>query len=360
VFRIARGLLFWLVISAGTSYARADRLVLVAGGGTGGDGAKATEAQLHSPFGIEYDRSGNLFIVELEGGHVHKVDPQGIFSTIAGNGKKGYAGDGGPAAGAVFNAIHNLAIAPNGDLYIADTLNHRVRRIDARTGMISTFAGTGEKGFSGDGGPARAATFNGVYCIAFNPDRSRLYIADLENRRVRAIDMETGFVDTIAGTGQKGAPADDGDARQSPLVDPRAVAADAAGNVFVLERSGHALRIVDKASRIRTVVGTGQPGGSGDGGEARLATLRGPKHLCLDRDGNVIIADTDNHVIRRYLPKTGKIERVAGTGRKGAAGLGDPPDQVELNFPHGVFVHSDGTLYIADTYNNRVLKLVRE
>jgi sugar lactone lactonase YvrE len=358
-------LLLCLAVSAAASNLRADRLVLVAGGGTSGDGSKAAQAQLHSPFGIGYDHGGNLFIVELEGGHVHKVDARGVFSTIAGNGMKGYAGDGGPAAGAVFNAMHNLAIAANGDLYIADTLNHRVRRIGARTGAISTFAGTGEKGFAGDGGPAAAATFNGVYCIAFNPDRSRLLIADLENRRVRAIDMKTGLVETVAGTGQKGAPADDSQARQSPLVDPRAVAADAAGNVYILERAGHVLRVVDPEGRIRTVVGTGQPGAEGDGGDARKATLRGPKHLCLDGDGNVIIADTDNHVIRRYLPKTGTIERVAGTGKKGSAGLGSAglggaPTQVELKFPHGVFVGADGTLFIADTYNNRVLKLVRE
>jgi sugar lactone lactonase YvrE len=360
VFQPVRGLLFCLVVSALASGVRADRLVLVAGGGTLGDGSRATDAQLHSPFGIGYDHLGNLFIVELEGGHVHKVDAKGILSTIAGNGTRGDAGDGGPASGAVFNAMHNLALAANGDLYIADTLNHRVRRIDARTGVISTFAGTGQKGFSGDGGPALAATFNGVYCIAFNPDRSRLVIADLENRRIRAIDMKTGLIDTIAGNGQKGVPADGSEARTAPLVDPRAVAADAAGNVFILERAGHALRVLDKTGRIRTIAGTGQPGGTGDGGDARQATLRGPKHLCIDADGNVIIADTDNHVIRRYLSKTGTIERVAGTGKKGAAGPGGPPTQVELNFPHGVFVGSDGTLYIADTYNHRVLRLVRE
>jgi DNA-binding beta-propeller fold protein YncE len=358
--QFVRGLLFCLVVSALACDARADRLVLVAGGGTGGEGSKATQAQLHSPFGIGYDQVGNLFIVELEGGHVHKVDPRGILSTIAGNGMKGDAGDGGPASAAVFNAMHNLALAANGDLYIADTLNHRVRRIDARTGVISTFAGTGKQGFSGDGGPALAASFSGVYCIAFNPDRSRLVIADLENRRVRAIDMQTGIIDTVAGNGQKGAPADGSQARQSPLVDPRAVAADAAGNVFILERAGHALRMLDKTGRIRTIAGTGRPGGTGDGGDARQATLRGPKHLCIDRDGNVIIADTDNHVIRRFVSKTGTIERVAGTGKKGAAGLGGSPEQVELNYPHGVFVGSDGTLLIADTYNNRVLRLVRE
>src|SRR5262249_34470244 len=140
---------------------------------------------------------------------------------------------------------------------------------------------------------------------------------------------------------------------------PRAVAADADGNVYVLERGGHALRVVDRAGKIRTVAGTGKPGGTGDSGDALQATVRGPKHLCLDRDGTVIIADTDNHVIRRYIPKTGRIERIAGTGTKGNA-IGSAPEKTELSSPHGVYVHADGTLYIADTYNNRVFRLARE
>lgn len=359
IANILRCLLWFSVVASGASVCFADRLVVVAGGGAGGDGSKATDAQLHSPFGIEFDRSGNLFIVELEGGHVHKVDSKGIFTTIAGNGERGYAGDGKPAAGAVFNAIHNLAITPNGDVYIADTLNHRVRKIDAKTGIITTFAGTGKKGFGGDGGPAADATFDGVYCIAFDPQHKALYIADLENKRVRSIDMKSGRVDTVAGNGMKGVPADGSVAREAPLVDPRAVAADDQGNVYVLERGGHALRVVDRTGKIRTVVGTGKPGGAGDGGEALQATIRGPKHLCLDRDGTVIIADTDNHLIRRFVPKTGRIERIAGTGTKGST-IGSSATQTELNFPHGVYVHPSGTLYIADTYNNRVLKLIKE
>ncbi|MSR56340.1 MAG: hypothetical protein EXS05_01535 [Planctomycetaceae bacterium] len=360
VSRIAYGMLLGVAFLAGQSHTYAERLVIVAGGGTGGDGAPATEAKLHSPFGLDFDRAGNLFVVELEGGHVHKIDTKDVFSTIAGDGTRGDVGDGGPANKAVFNAMHNLAISPIGDLYIADTLNHRVRKIDAKSGVISTFAGTGTKGFSGDGGPALKATFNGVYCIAFNPDCSKLFVADLENRRVRVIDMTSGRVELVAGNGEKGIPADGSDARKSPLVDPRAVAADGEGNVYVLERGGHALRVVGKTGRIRTVVGTGESGAAGDDGDARSAQLSGPKHLCIDRDGRVVIADTDNHLIRRYDPQSGKITRVAGTGEKGSAGAGGPARQVQLNFPHGVCVRAEGTLYIADTYNDRVLKLVGE
>jgi DNA-binding beta-propeller fold protein YncE len=336
------------------------KITRFAGGGTGKDGSTALQAELHFPFGLDRDRNGNFFIVELEGGHVHKLNAAGILTTISGDGTRGFAGDDGPAAKGVYNAMHNLAIAPNGDVYIADTLNHRVRKIEASTGILTTFAGTGKAGFGGDQGPAREADFHGVYCIAFNPECSRLFIADLENRRIRAIHMHSGIVETVAGNGSKGVPEEGARAKAAPLVDPRAVAADAVGNVYVLERGGHALRIVDRDGAIRTVVGTGVAGFSGDGGPARAAQLRGPKHLCLARDGTVVIADTDNHAIRRYDPRSGTITRIAGIGRKGSAGVDGPADQVEMNFPHGVYVHPDGTLYVADTYNHRILRIVPE
>jgi sugar lactone lactonase YvrE len=171
--------------------------------------------------------------------------------------------------------------------------------------------------------------------------------------------MTSGIIRLIAGDGQPGIPADGATAREAPLVDPRAVAADGEGNVYVLERGGHALRVVDRAGKIRTVAGTGNPGPADADGPALAATLRGPKHLCLDRDGTVIIADTDNHVIRRYRPKDGQLVRIAGTGKAGAAGVGSSPEQVELNQPHGVYVDAKGTLYIVDSLNNRVLKKVK-
>ena len=340
--------------------ARADRLVLVAGGGDKGDGAPATEAQLHSPFGIDFDSSRTMFIAELEGGHVHRIDRQGIFTTIAGTGsEKGDSGDGGPAKAATFNGMHSLAVAPSGGIYIADTWNNRVRKIDPRTGTITAFAGTGKKAYSGDGGPAVKADCGGIYCVAFSPDAKTLYLADLDNRRIRAVDMAGGVIRSIAGNGSQGAPADGSLAREAPLVDPRAVAADREGKVYVLERGGHALRVVDREGKIRTVAGTGKVGPAADSGPAIAATLRGPKHLCLDHEGNVIIADTDNHVIRKYVPKDGTLVKIAGTGKAGSAGVGGAADQVELNQPHGVHVDRDGTLYIVDSLNNRILKMVR-
>ena len=170
---------------------------------------------------------------------------------------------------------------------------------------------------------------------------------------------KTGNVQVVAGNGEKGVPADGAIATEAPLTDPRAAAADRKGNVYILERGGHALRVVGRDGKIRTVVNaSGKKGAEGDGGDAIAATMNGPKHLCIDLEDNVIIADAENHLVRKYVPSTGKIVRVAGTGKKGAAGLDGPPEKCELARPHGVTVHRDGTLYITDSYNNRILKIV--
>jgi DNA-binding beta-propeller fold protein YncE len=348
-------LLLGLLLAAASSPAA--KVVLVAGGGALDEG-KAAEVRLGAPFGAGFDKAGNMFLVEMTGQKVDKVDPQGILTTVAGLGSKGDTGDGGPAAKAQFNGMHSLAVLPNGDILLADTWNNRVRKLDAKSGSITTIAGTGAKGFSGDGGLASKAEFGGVYCVALNPKGDRIYLADLDNRRIRMVDTKTGRVKTIAGNGQAGVPRDGADATEAPLLDPRAVCADDRGNVYILERNGNALRVVDPKGKIRTVVGTGAKGLTGDGGDALKATLNGPKHLCADREGNVIIADTENHVIRKYLPKDGKIFRVAGSGRKGRAGLDGSPEQIEMNQPHGVYVHPSGVLYICDSSNNRVLKIV--
>jgi DNA-binding beta-propeller fold protein YncE len=346
-----------LVFLSGLHARAAEKTVLVAG--APGDGSLALKGRLDGPFGVDFDRSGTTYIVEMPGQRVFRIDNKGEMTHFAGTGKKGDGGDGGQATAAEFNGPHSLAVGPDGSVYVADTWNNRVRRIDPKTGTIRAFAGSGEKGFGGDGGPAEKAQFGGVYCIAFDPRGEQMYLADLDNRRVRAIDMKTGTVRTVAGNGQKGVPQAGAEAVRAPLVDPRAVAADAAGNCYVLERSGNALRVVDAQGKIRTVAGTGKAGATGDGGDALRATLNGPKHLCVDGDGNVVIADTENHLIRKYLPKEGKIVRVAGTGKKGTAGLGGLPERVELSQPHGVTAHKDGALYISDSSNNRVLRIER-
>ncbi|MCX6625112.1 MAG: hypothetical protein NTY38_29445, partial [Acidobacteria bacterium] len=210
------------------------------------------------------------------------------------------------------------------------TENHRVRQIDLRSGIITTLAGTGERGFSGDGGPAVQASFDGTYGIALDGAGRNLYVADLGNRRIRGINLKTGIISTVAGNGTKGVPADGSRAGGSPLVDPRAVATGSNGTIYVLERGGNALRVVDAGGRIRTLIAPG--GGKPD--------LKGPKHLYVDRGGAVIIADAENNLIRRYAK--GELTTL---------------DLGPLKRPHGVYVDRSGVVYICDTYAGRVLRL---
>jgi hypothetical protein len=313
---------------------------------------------LREPFGVTFTREGSTFIVEMSGNRVSRLSPEGTVRVIAGTGEQGFTGDDGPAIEARFNGPHHLLMGPDGHLYIADTWNNCVRRIDLKAGVVSRVAGTGEKGFGGDDGKAIDAKFGGIYAIAFAGNT--LFICDLDNRRVRTVDLKAGIVRTVAGNGEKGVPVDGQDARTQPLVDPRAIAVDSAGRLYIVERNGHALRVVERDGKIRTVAGNGTPGFSGDGGPARDALLRGPKHISIDQDDNVLISDTENHVIRRYSPRTGTITRVAGTGTAGASGVGGPAEQCMLNRPHGALMHP-GTraIYISDSDNHRVLRVER-
>jgi len=348
-----RPLLPALILLASLPAARADTIVLVAGGNADRTGIAATQAVLKEPFGTEFDAAGNTWIVEMvSGNRLLKIDPAGVLQHVAGQLVPGFAGDGSPGLQAQFNGPHNLAVLPGGDVLIGDTWNGRVRRVAFAAGGAATVAT-----FPGFTVPAAQARAGGPYCITLDFSGERLLVADL--RRVHEVDVKTGRTRVLAGNGQKGVPADGALATEAPLVDPRAAALDRHGNLYILERNGHALRVVAADGRIRTVVNaSGKKGADGDGGPGLAATLSGPKHLCIDRDDSVLIADAENHLIRRYVPATGRIERVAGTGKKGAAGLDGPPLACELNRPHGVTVHRDGTLYITDSYNNRVLKIV--
>jgi DNA-binding beta-propeller fold protein YncE len=337
----------------------ADKLVLVAGGGNGPDGGPAVGAALVSPFSTTFDADGTLYFVEMEKGErLRAVTRDGTVRTVAGTGKKGNDGDGMPGPQASFNGMHSLAAGPDGILYLADTWNNRIRTFDPTTGRVAKFAGDGVKGFGGDGGPADKASFGGVYCLAFDPDRKNLYVADLDTRRVRKIDMATKTATTVAGTGTKGMPKDGETATGQPLIDPRAVAANKDGTIYILERSGHCLRAVDKEGKIHTVAGTGRAGALI--GAAKLSQFNGPKHLCVDRDGTVLIADTENHRIVRYDPKAAVVTLVAGTGVAGGAGLDGDPAKAELFQPHGVGVHpKTGEIYICDSGNHRIVKIER-
>ena len=344
---------FALVLAAGPIFA-AETVELVAGGGTG-------KARVVQPFSVDFPADGGIMFVEMNGGErLRHVGPDGTLTTLAGTGEKGTPGQDGPAAQATFNGMHDLAIAPDGRVYLADTFNNRVRVYDPKTKTVSPFAGTGEKGYAGDGGPAADAKFSQTICIALTKDGKTLYIADIGNKRIRAIDTASGMVSTVAGTGKSGVPKDGQPAAGQPLVDPRAVAVGADGTLYILERGGHALRAVDADGTIRTVAGTGKKGKGGDGGPALKAAMNGPKYLSVDADGSVLITDTENHQIRRYVPTTGTMELVAGTGTKGKAGVGGPPTKVELARPHGAITDpKTGAIYIADSDNNRVLKIVK-
>jgi NHL repeat len=338
-----------------TAGAYADNLVLVAGGGSDKDNVPATKAKLNGPFGVDFDKRGNMYVVEMMGQRIVRVDTKGILTNFGGTGQKGDSGDGGSVSKAAFSDPHNLIISRSGILFLADTGNGRIRTINPTSGDITLLAGTGKKGYSGDGGPALKAEFSGIYSLALDVSETKLYLADLENRRIRVIDMKTRIVNPFAGNGQKGVPSDGTNAKDAPLVDPRAVAVDRQGNVYILERSGHALRVVDPMGKIRTIAGTGKPGlGLGD---PKTTQFNNAKHLCIDLQDNVIIADSGNHRIVKYAPKEGKFTLIAGTGKKGESANGGPALETAMNEPHGVFVHPNGILYIADSGNQRVFRL---
>lgn len=304
---------------------------------------------MKEPFGVDFDREGNWYVVEHKGEVILRVGAKGTPATVyAGTGEVGNAGDGGPAAQARMFDPHGIAITQDSAwMYVADTRNHTVRRIDRKTGIITTVAGTGQEGYSGDGGPATEATFRGTFGIALSPDDRALYIADLGNKRVRKVDLRTGLVTSVAGNGESGVPGDGAAAKDSPLQDPRAVAVDSKNRIYILERNGNALRVVERDGSIRTLIAPGTV----------TPNMKGPKHLCIDRQDRVVIADAENHLIRRFDPKSGSTTTIAGTGTKGASIDPNDPLQTELNRPHGVFVTRSGDLYIADSYNHRILRV---
>jgi len=328
---------------------RAEKLVAVSAEG----------AKLVSPFGVDFAEDGTLYFVEMvKGERLRKLDAKGNAITLAGTGQKGFDGNDGAGIKATFNGMHSLAVGNDGTIYLADTFNQCIRKFNPKSGLVTLFAGTGDKGFSGDDGTPTDAKFDGIHSVAFDAKKENIYLADLGNRRVRKIDLKEKTVTTIAGNGEKGVPKDGEPAMKQPLLDPRAVAVDSKGRIYIIERNGHTLRAVDTDGTIRTVAGTGKAGK--DVGDAMKAGMNGPKHLCIDRDDSVLIADSENHRILRYQPKTKTMTLVAGTGNKGSAGLNGDPLKAELNQPHGVTVHSKtGELYIADSSNNRIVKIVK-
>lgn len=347
-----------LLVAAAILVARAHAAVEIAAG------APMTEA-LSEPFSIAFDPQGILHGVEFtKSNRVFRV-ATGKVEFIAGvrhneeeKGKKTSSdvADGSEPRMALFNGMHDIQIARDGRIFIGDSFHNRVRLIEPGSGRVSTLAGTGKSGFGGDGGPATAASFSVTMTASLSPDEKRIYVADIGNHRVRMIDLADGQVSTVAGNGQKGLPTDGADALQTPMGDARAVTQASDGTLYVLLRGGNSLVTV-KDGKARTVVNAGgKKGYSGDGGPGRDATMNGPKYVAMDRDGNVLICDAENHCVRRYVPASGRIELIAGQPPKSGDHVGATLLDTQLKRPHGVRIGPDGKIYICDTYNNRVLR----
>lgn len=320
--------------------------------GTGSAGY--SDRQVANPYGLVIGPNGALCFCDLDNQRIRRIDLRTrLTSTIAGNGTRGYAGDGGPAVDAALNMPHEIQFDAAGHLYIAERDNHVIRKVEAKTGLISTYAGTGAPGFAGDGGLASQAQLRQPHSIAIDARRRRLLICDVGNHRIRSVDLKDGVIETFAGTGER-QPTQDGSALAgTPLNGPRTMAFDRSGQIYIALREGNAIYRIDPArSTIHHVVGTGKQGYTGDGGQARAATLAGPKGLAWWRD-TLYVADTENHVIRAVNLKTGIVRTVLGTGSRGD---GPEPDPLRcaLARPHGVLVGAAGRLYVGDSEAHRI------
>ncbi|MGH8071570.1 MAG: hypothetical protein ACRERE_41325 [Candidatus Entotheonellia bacterium] len=320
-----------------------------------GDGEVARRAGLNQPFDVALDRQGNLYFSDANNHCVRRVERgSGMITTVAGTGREGYSGDGGPAIQAQLNSPYGIALDVANNLYIVDRLNACVRVVEATTGVIRTIAGTGQPGYSGDGGPAPQAQLQEPNDIALD-GQGRAFIADVRDHRVRVVDLAAAIITTFAGTGDAGSSGDGGPASRAALLGPRALAFGSTGDLYICLRNGHKVRQVDmRTGIIRTIAGTGERGYTGDHGPALQATFDGPKEIAVDRQDNVVLVDTENHCIRRIEAASGLVTTVAGTGHPGGHGDGGPATVAALKRPHGACVDAESNVYIGDSENHRV------
>jgi streptogramin lyase len=321
--------------------------------GTSGDGGPAAAAKTNNPFGVVRGPDGAIWFCEYDGHVVRRVAKDGTITTVAGSGKKGYEGDGGPALKAAFHRPHEIRFDAKGDLYVADMMNHAIRKVDLKTGTVSTVAGTGQAGYSGDGGAAAKAQLKQPHSLQFGPG-GELYICDIGNHVIRRVDPKTGAISTFAGTGKAGPTPDGAPIQGTPLNGPRSLDVDPNGDLWLATREGNQVFRLDlKAGKYVHVAGTGKKGFTGNGGPAKEATLSGPKGIAVGPDGAVYLVDTESHSIRKVDPKTGRLELVIGTGEK-ADGPDGPPLGCRLARPHGIWVDPDGAIFVGDSENHRV------
>jgi sugar lactone lactonase YvrE len=311
-------------------------------------GAQAAASGLKGPRTLAVDSTGHVLVTDTENHRIVRIDPSGAMAVVAGTGKPGSGGDGGPATAAQLKDPHGIAVDGAGNIYVADSPNHRIRRIEPG-GIITTVAGTGKAGFSGDGGPATAAQLNRPRNLIVAPDGA-LIIADTDNHRIRRVDG-AGSITTIAGSGSAQPAGDGGPATAAGFTDPRDVALDHDGNLYVADTMAHRVRRIDRHGTVTTVAGTGQPGYTGDHGPAVNALLHEPRGVAVDPAGDLFMADSSNNRVR-WVDRAGIIRTLFGTGERK-----DAPGAMGLADPRGLNTDAAGAVFVADTGNNRVLKV---
>ncbi|MBB5315636.1 NHL domain-containing protein [Tunturibacter empetritectus] len=305
------------------------------------------------PSAIVFDSAGNLYFAETGNHVIRKVDTSGNLTTIAGTGTQGFSGDTGPATSATLDSPQGLALDAANNLYLADTHNHRIRRINLATGLITTIAGS-IPGFSGDGAPALSAQLNLPTGLAIDAS-GNLYLADTGNHRIRKITSTTGLITTIAGTGTQGYSGDGAPALSAAIDSPTGIGIDASNNLYLADTHNHSIRkITSSTGLITTIAGTGLPGFSGDTAPASAATLALPHGLTADAAGNLYLADTANHRIRRIDATTGLITTVVGDGTQAFAGDNGPPTAASLDSPTATSLSPASSLTLSDTGNQRI------
>jgi sugar lactone lactonase YvrE len=321
--------------------------------GYGGDGGPAVDAKLDDPSGLSFDTAGNAYIADSDNGAIRKVAPSGEITTVAGANGLGYSGDGGPAINARLNRPTMVIADAAGNLYIADRDNHAIRKVNT-SGIISTIAGGNGEGYSGNGGLATRAKLNRPRDLLFD-ENNNLYFTERQNNVVRKVNT-AGVISTIVGTSTGGYSGDGGPATQARLYHPRGLTLDAAGNLYVCDYLNHAIRKINTAGIISTIVGGHGPGYTGDGGQAVSAKLNKPSDVLFDTDGSMFISEHENHVVR-VVDSAGIIDTFAGGNGAGFSGDGGPPEEARLSWPSGLAFDSGGRLYIADRNNNVIRRI---